>query len=144
MTPHLISIGYEGRNVDQVVGALQKSQVQILVDVRMTPISRKRGLSKTALRTALEAAGIQYFHYRELGNPKDNRDSFRKGSLESRRRFRDLLEGDEATIAIQHVTELLDYGTVALMCFERDHALCHREIVAEVIAEEIDVDLICI
>ena len=28
--------------------------------------------------------------------------------------------------ALRHVTELLDGGAVALLCFERDHAECHR------------------
>ncbi|MDR1430587.1 MAG: DUF488 domain-containing protein, partial [Propionibacteriaceae bacterium] len=50
-----------------------------LVDVRQTPISRKRGLSKTALGAALSEAGIDYIHLRELGNPRDNRDGYRQG-----------------------------------------------------------------
>ena len=40
-----------------------------LVDVRLTPISRKPGLSKTALGRELAAVGMVYEHRRELGNP---------------------------------------------------------------------------
>ena len=142
--PQLVSIGYEGRDIEQLVAALKTSDVQVLVDVRLTPISRKRGLSKSALREALSAVGIRYVHHRELGNPKDNREAFRQGSSHSRERFRHLLESDQALDAIHHVTELLDEGTVALLCFERDHAQCHRGIVAEVIAEEKHVELTCV
>ncbi|SEM69999.1 DUF488 domain-containing protein [Nonomuraea pusilla] len=49
---------------------------ELLVDVRLTPISRKRGFSKTALATALAAAGIACRHMRALGNPKWNRAGF--------------------------------------------------------------------
>lgn len=139
-----MSIGYEGRDLSQLVRALQSCDVQMLIDVRLTPISRKRGLSKSALRDALGAAGIGYVHHRELGNPKDNREAFRHGSTQSRMLFRQLLESDEAMGAIRHVTELLDEGTVALLCFERDHSQCHRGIVADVIAEEMPVELTCV
>jgi hypothetical protein len=46
--------------------------VSRLVDVRLTPISRKRGFGKTALRTALAEAGIAYDHRRER-IPQDGR-----------------------------------------------------------------------
>lgn len=141
---HLVSIGYEGRDLEQLVRVLRRSDVQVLVDVRLTPISRKRGFSKSALREALAAVGIRYVHHRELGNPKDNREAFRHGSRHSRERFRELLASDAATEAIRHVTELLDQGTVALLCFERDHSQCHREIVAAAISEEKRVDLTCV
>lgn len=128
---NLVSIGYQGRDVQALIADLKAYCVQVLVDVRLTPISRKKGLSKTALRHALEAAGIAYVHHRELGNPRDNREEFRKGSPESRERFRSLLRSGEAEVALRHVSELLDGGTVALLCFERDHEQCHREIVAD-------------
>lgn len=109
----------------------------------MTPISRKRGMSKSALREILETAGIRYVHYRELGNPKDNREAFRQGSLASRDRFRRLLQQPQASAAIRHVTELLDDEVVALLCFERDHSQCHRDLVAKaILSQRSDVELI--
>lgn len=143
-SPNLVSVGYEGRDVDQLIRTLKDHDVKALVDVRLTPISRKKGMSKTALREALEAAGIRYVHHRELGNPKDNRDEFRKGSLASRSRYRTIVEGDTAAPALKHVMELLDEGTVALLCFERDHSQCHRGIVADVLLEDSDAELICV
>lgn len=134
--PQLVSIGYEGRDIHDLVHTLKAQNVQVLVDVRLTPISRKRGFSKTALSGALADAGIAYVHHRELGNPKDNRDAYRQGSSISRARFRALLEGEAAEGALLHVSELLDAGAVALLCFERDHSQCHRDQVVEAIRSE--------
>ncbi|WP_396912834.1 DUF488 family protein [Mycolicibacterium sp.] len=125
----LVSIGYEGKSVDDLVAQLLEQGVRVLVDVRLTPLSRKPGLSKTKLSEALAAVGISYVHHRALGNPKDNRAGFRAGEPESRARYRDVLETAAATDALAHVTELLDGGVVALLCFEQDHSECHRDIV---------------
>lgn len=131
--PHLVSIGYEGRDAEGLVRSLKLQNVQVLVDVRLTPISRKKGLSKSALRERLRSAGIDYVHHRELGNPRDNRDAFRDGSTSALQRFRDCLEAPAAATALAHVSELLDEGSVALLCFERDHSQCHRHLVAEAV-----------
>lgn len=125
----LVSIGYEGRTVDDLIVQLLAQDVRVLVDVRLTPLSRKPGLSKTKLSEALAAVGIGYVHHRALGNPKDNRAGFRAGEPESRVRYREVLDSAAATDALAHVCELLDGGVVALLCFEHDHAECHRDIV---------------
>lgn len=135
-TPTLVSIGYEGRDAAALIEELRAQQVQVLVDVRLTPISRKPGLSKTALRGALEQAGIGYIHFRELGNPKDNRDGYRRGEEASRDRYREILRGPAADAALKHVYELLDGGVVALLCFERDHSQCHRDLVVDALMAE--------
>lgn len=125
----LVSIGYEGKTVGDLVAQLLEQDVRVLVDVRLTPLSRKPGLSKTKLSKALAAVGIGYVHHRALGNPKDNRAGFRAGEPESRARYRDVLDSAAANDALAHVCELLDGGVVALLCFEDDHAECHRDIV---------------
>lgn len=129
-----MSIGYEGRTADDLITDLQCQGVQVLVDVRLTPLSRKPGLSKTKLAAALAEAGIAYVHARSLGNPKDNRDAYRSGDADSRRRFDEILESSAADEALSHVAQLLDGGSVALLCFERDHASCHRHQVVEALA----------
>ena len=103
----------------------------MLVDIRLTPISRKPGLSKTALALALRAAGIDYVHHRGLGNPKANRDGYRARELESLALYQRVLTSSEGRLALQHVTELFDGGIVALLCFERNHDECHRHQVVE-------------
>jgi uncharacterized protein (DUF488 family) len=125
----LVSIGYEGKTVHDLVMQLLAQDVEVLVDVRLTPLSRKPGLSKTKLSEALAAVGIRYVHHRALGNPKDNRAGFRAGEPQARVRYREMLDTAAATDALAHVCELLDGGVVALLCFEQDHVECHRDIV---------------
>ena len=127
----LVSLGYEGRTADELVANLQRESVSILVDVRLTPLSRKPGLSKRRLAQALEAVGIHYVHLPALGNPPENRSAFRAGDPLSRKRYRQILQQRHAAEAIQHVAELLDGGIVALLCFEREHESCHRHLVVE-------------
>ncbi|MGF6886357.1 uncharacterized protein (DUF488 family) [Nocardia sp. GAS34] len=131
----LVSIGYEGKTVGALVAQLVEQDVRVLVDVRLTPLSRKPGLSKTKLAEALAAVGIGYVHHRALGNPKSNREGFRAGEPESHARYHELLDSAAATEALAHVCELLDGGVVALLCFEHDHAECHRDIVVHRLLE---------
>ena len=49
----LVGVGYEGRTVEELIVQLHTLGVSRLVDVRLTPLSRKPGLSKTALGQAL-------------------------------------------------------------------------------------------
>jgi uncharacterized protein (DUF488 family) len=128
--PSLVSLGYEGRSVDELVAGLLRQSVTVLVDVRLTPLSRKPGLSKRKLAEALQAAGIRYLHLRALGNPKDNRVQFRAGDPDSHAVFRQLMTEREGAEALRHVAELLDGETVALLCVERDDQACHRHLVA--------------
>ncbi|NYI76818.1 DUF488 family protein [Nocardioides panzhihuensis] len=136
-TPRLVSVGYEGRDAQELTEYLKGARVDVLIDVRLNPISRKPGLSKTRLAQNLRSNGIQYIHYRELGNPKDNREGFRSGDLSAHERFREILREDDAERALGHVSELLDCEVVALLCFEQDHASCHRGLVAEALAEKV-------
>lgn len=66
MSGGVIGVGYQGREITEFVTALAHQGVTRLVDVRLTPTSRKRGFSKSTLRAALAEAGITYDHRREL------------------------------------------------------------------------------
>ena len=57
----LYSIGYEGmKSVSLLVEELKRKQITTLIDVRSKPFSRKPGFSKSALKTAIEKAGLCY------------------------------------------------------------------------------------
>src|SRR5437660_547721 len=99
----VVGVGYEGRTIDEFVNSLLRQGIQRLVDVRLTPLSRKRGFSKTALGLALEAAGITYEHRSALGNPKHNRTGFAgtdEEVSEAKAVFAALLRRPEAVAAL--------------------------------------------
>jgi len=126
----LVSVGYEGRTIEPFIDLLLENEVTALVDVRLTPISRKPGFSKTALREALTGAGIEYVHEPKLGNPRDNRDGYRDGHQTARDRYRRILANGAAP-AYESMMHRTRVGRVALMCFERVHDECHRAAIVE-------------
>jgi uncharacterized protein (DUF488 family) len=133
----LLTIGYEGRRAEGLVEELRSARILVVVDVRLTPLSRKPGLSKRRLADSLEQAGITYVHIPELGNPKENRASFRKGDPLSRTRFRALLRSQEAAAALERVAALTSDSRVALLCFERHASECHRHVISDEIERRV-------
>ncbi len=129
----IFTIGYEGANLGDFVATLQKANVDVLLDIRELPISRRRGFSKTALREALQAGGLDYRHERQLGSPKDLRHRLREDK-DYRQFFRafDRHLAKQTTL-LEQLTEELE-GNIALMCYERDYHLCHRSAVAQALA----------
>ena len=132
MATGLVSIGYEGRTLEELLTELTVRGVSTVVDVRLTPISRKRGLSKTRLKEALESRGIKYAHFKALGNPKENRASFAGDELAlGRARFRGLLQGDDSRMALGELADRARREVVAVLCFEASHDRCHRSVILE-------------
>ena len=129
------TVGYERRTVDELITALTEAAVEVLVDVRLTPLSRKPGLSKKRLAVLLQAAGIEYLHLPHLGNPRDNRDAFRRHDKAAVARYRAVLKTPEGQAALGELVRLATHRRVALMCFERAAAECHRSMVADALVE---------
>jgi uncharacterized protein (DUF488 family) len=127
----MMTVGYEGRTADELVKALSAAGVELLVDVRLTPLSRKPGLSKQRLTGSLNAVGIKYLHLPELGNPRDNRDAYRQADRRAFARFRAILRSSAARKALDDLAVRSQEQTVAVMCFERDACKCHRSLVIE-------------
>ncbi|MFE9628462.1 DUF488 family protein [Streptomyces sp. NPDC006527] len=143
VAPGLWSAGYEGRDIDSFVASLLCSRIDVVADVRLTPISRKKGFSKTRLGEALAEAGIEYTHLRALGNPKDNRAPFWDGRLDvGRARFRGVLRSEEAQTDLERLAEHARQSRVAVLCFEKDESRCHRQIVLDTVRKRAAVPVI--
>jgi len=130
----LVGVGYEGRTIGELVSDLVGRGVSRLVDVRLTPISRKPGFSKTALSQALTDAGIDYEHRPELGNPKTNRPGFAGPPAElaeARAIFAALLHRPGSDEALDALAGVARHELVALLCFEADERRCHRDVVLQ-------------
>jgi len=128
--PALLTVGYERRELDELVTLLVDNCVHTLVDVRLNAVSRKKGFSKTALSNALAEAGIGYRHEPELGNPKANREPFRQGLKSARTLYRHHL-ANGASDALVEVVALATTVRAALLCFEREHDACHRSCISD-------------
>jgi len=134
-TEGIYTIGYEDLRLDQFLNKLRENRIDTVVDVRLTPSSRRAGFSKGVLAKALDAAGIAYIHERDLGNPPDNRAAFRRGPLEEgRRRMKARLENGSAP-ALQRLVERATQERVAILCVEVTDVRCHRQVIVEMARE---------
>ena len=126
----LHTIGYEGVDLVDFLRQLIAAKVDVVVDVRELPLSRKKGFSKGALSAALVAHGIEYIHMNALGCPKPIRQRFKlDGDWQSyERSFREYLRSQGA--AVRAVADLANRKATCLLCFEADYRKCHRSLVA--------------
>jgi len=135
-TPTIWTIGYERASSDAVLAALRAAGIAVLIDVRDLPLSRRAGFSKSTLRASLEAVGIEYVHLKGLGTPKEGRLASRRGEFDT---FWSIVEQrmhtPEAEFDLQRAAEIAGTRRSALLCFEADPAICHRQRVAESLAE---------
>lgn len=130
----LFTIGYEGRELAEVIAMLSAAQVDRVIDIRELPLSRRRGFSKTPLGEALRAAGIEYMHMRAAGNPY--------------RKQKDQLSRDELLAKyerhIAHAADVVDLVVdaargrrAALLCYECEPDECHRSRLAPRVAKKL-------
>lgn len=124
----LFTIGYEGRELDELIGILRANAIDRLIDIRQLPLSRRRGFSKTPLGNAARAAGIEYVHLRSAGN------LFRK-EADAIAKYRDFLPA----AAVTEVAEAARGHRAALLCFCGDVATCHRGVLAPRVARQLGV-----
>lgn len=130
----LMTIGYEGLDISTFLAALKANRVTMLVDVRELPLSRKKGFSKSALASAVEAAGISYTHVPELGCPREiRRDYYGDGDWSRyKKRFSAYLSRQRP--ALQALVDLAKANRACLVCFEADYELCHRSLITATLA----------
>lgn len=128
----IFTIGYEKSTIDEFVDRLADAEIEVLVDVRELPLSRKKGFSKNGLNAAVLKAGIDYLHVKALGDPKPGREAARAGNhalfVEI---FTQHIDGENAQLALNELADTVKGKRVCLTCFERHHEGCHRKIVAE-------------
>jgi uncharacterized protein (DUF488 family) len=127
----LHTIGYEGSSIDDFLATIHSVGIDLIIDVRDVPISRKKGFSKRKLADHLESMGIEYMHLKGLGDPKAGRLAARAGRYdEFRRVFGSHMKTDVAREHLNFAVEAAQDRIACLLCFERDHTNCHRCIVA--------------
>ena len=70
-----------------------------------------------------------------LGNPQDNRDSFRRGDgEEGRQRMREILDNGSGD-ALRRLVDDARGARIAALCVERDRLRCHRDVITEMVKE---------
>ena len=130
--PVLFSIGYESITLEAYINKLIINDVKVLCDVRKNAFSQKYGFSKNQLDQACKGVGILYVHIPHLGIESEERQDLR-----SQKDYDLLFEKYEKLtltnrdMYINQVKELIaEHNRVAVTCFEKNPAQCHRTRVA--------------
>ena len=140
-TNRLFTIGYEQTPAKAVLDELEQAGVKLLVDVRAIASSRRPGFSKNQLAAGLDQRGIAYVHLRGLGTPKEGRLAARSGDIATLQRiYAKHLKTPQAKEELDELSALVKAsGPVCLLCYERDHAHCHRRWIADIIEDRDEV-----
>jgi uncharacterized protein (DUF488 family) len=122
--------GYEQSEPEEFLRRLQNHGIEMIVDVRDMPLSRKRGFSKNPLQAMLAEVDIEYLHVKALGAPKELRDRLHAtGSWwEYVKGYSQVLK--KQTAQVDALIKLAREKRISLLCFERDPAECHRSLIA--------------
>jgi uncharacterized protein (DUF488 family) len=131
----LVTIGYEGLKTDDFLEKLKENNVSILVDVRQNPISRKPGFSKSHLAAFLQQNNINYLHFQKLGTPRELRNRLKEDGDydEFFEEYREYLMSQRGWL--DYLKDLAGKTTCCLMCFEKDHQECHRQVISSALEE---------
>lgn len=129
----LFTVGYEGTSIDQFVDFLAKKDVEIIVDVRKNPVSRKKGFSKNRLAQNLSEKGIEYLHLPGLGVPIEWRHKAKAKLMSRDKMFQDYVKKilPKERKDINLIRQLLSEKNTCLLCFEADASDCHRHRVSD-------------
>lgn len=134
MDHSLWTIGHSTRPIEEFIELLQAHGIQLLVDVRTIPYSRRNPQFNTgALSESLLQASLQYQHLPTLGGRRESRpDSMNLGWRNaSFRGYADYMQTSEFWRALE---ELMAYGkerATAIMCAEAVPWRCHRSLIAD-------------
>ena len=129
-------MGYSGYDQASFLSELRRHHVEVVIDVRQRPLSRKKGFSRSTLSEFLAANNVEYRHEAELGVPAELRSELKAGhqDLDSYFSvFRDYLV--QHTEALDRVYELAVGRRCCLICLEHSPEECHRSVVADAVQE---------
>jgi len=127
----IVTIGYQGKSIDQFFHILINEKIHNLVDIRYNPWSMKYGFTKYSLNSLCERLNIDYSHIPELGIPGDMRQK-----LDTKRDYDRLFKNYTIYLKnhqkeIEILKKQSESKRLALMCFEEDPNYCHRHILAK-------------
>jgi len=130
----LYTIGHSTRALDELVNALKAHAIEVLVDIRSLPMSRRLPhFNRESLQTSLPVVGIKYVWMKELGGRRKKiRDDSPNTAMrsESFRNYADYMLTPEFEGGISQLLGLAEGSRTAYMCAERVYFRCHRMLVS--------------
>lgn len=130
------TIGHSTRTIEQFVALLKEHGIELLVDVRRFPGSRRHPqFGSAALAEALAEAGIAYRHAEALGGRRSSEGggASRNGAWRHAafRAYADYMATPEFRRALGELIDDSNRRTVVIMCAEAVPWRCHRRLITD-------------
>ena len=128
------TIGHSTRTLEELVQMLDSFNIELLMDVRHYPGSRKfPHFNKENLIVSLPEKGIEYRHMVELGgrrkvNPNSKNDAWRLAAF---RGYADYMDSQEFKDALVKLEKIAAEKRTAIMCAEAVWWSCHRSMISD-------------
>jgi uncharacterized protein (DUF488 family) len=133
-TRRVFTIGHSTRSVEEFIALLLAHHIQLVIDVRTVPRSRRNPqFNRETLPHSLQAAGIGYEHVAALGgfrrpSPQSPNVGWRNASF---RGYADYMQTAAFAAAIETLAERAERQRLAVMCAEAVPWRCHRSLIAD-------------
>lgn len=126
----IYTIGHSVHNWETFLGLLRLHGVNVVVDTRSAPVSRRAAFANKHMMPALlEQEDMAYVYLGDsLGGKPSDDDLYGKNGKPDYRKMRSL---ESFQAGIDAVLELAAVHTIALMCSEEDPSKCHRHLLIE-------------
>jgi uncharacterized protein (DUF488 family) len=147
------TIGHSTRGIDEFISLLKENEIKLLVDVRAFPGSKRYPhFNKDALAESLNAHGIRYEHFPELGGKRKSKPDSRNTAWRnaSFRGYADYMETEQFQKGVERLLffarsdpesirgrngrdggEAVNPCAIAIMCAEAVWWRCHRSLIAD-------------
>ena len=129
------SIGHSTRGIDEFISLLEENEIKLLADVRAWPGSKRYPqFNKDALAESLNAHGIGYQHFPELGGKRKSKPDSRNTAWRnaSFRGYADYMETEQFQKGIERLLDVAaEAGPTAIMCAEAVWWRCHRSLISD-------------
>jgi uncharacterized protein (DUF488 family) len=130
----VFTIGHSTRSAEEFIGLLGEFGVELLIDVRRFPMSRRHPqFNRDALSVSLPAAGIGYLHEEVLGGRRSPREDSRNTAWRNAqfRGYADHMDTPAYRGGVERIVERAQTAVQAVMCAEAVPWRCHRNLLAD-------------
>jgi uncharacterized protein (DUF488 family) len=130
----VFTVGHGVRPIEELLETLEAVDVRTLVDVRRFPGSRRNPqFNQSALRSAVEGAGIGYDHVEELGGRRSGEPGEERFPCIRVAAFRSYAARMGTPSWQEALASALDLPSPCFMCAETAWTRCHRRLIADLL-----------
>lgn len=130
----VFTIGHSTRSSEEFIALLRECWVELLIDVRRFPMSRRHPqFNRPELSASLQAAGIGYRHEEMLGGRRAAREDSPNTAWRNAqfRGYADHMDTPAFRQAVDELVQRAERTVQAVMCAEAVPWRCHRNLLAD-------------